>query len=94
MRLLYGAELVCEVFDGSQTMPRIRRATETDEGGRGLQLITALSGQWGARYTPKGKCIWTEQPLPDPDGGQEAPVDMAGLLLNPADFDGDWEALL
>ncbi len=94
LRLLYGAELVCEVFDGSQTMPRIRRATETDEGGRGLQLITALSGQWGARYTPKGKCIWTEQPLPDPDGGQETPDGLAGLFLNPADFDGDWEALL
>ncbi|MDH6629621.1 PAS domain S-box-containing protein [Streptomyces sp. LBL] len=94
MRLLYGAELICEVFDGSQTMPRIRRATETDEGGRGLQLITALSGRWGARYTPTGKCIWTEQPLPGPDGGEEPPVDMAGLFLNPADFDGDWETLL
>ncbi|MFI6936367.1 SpoIIE family protein phosphatase [Streptomyces sp. NPDC050287] len=94
LRLLYGDDLVCEVFDGSQTMPRIRRATETDEGGRGLQLITALSEQWGARYTPKGKCIWTEQPLPDPDGEHEPPVDMAGLFLNPADFEGDWEALL
>ncbi|MEV0639401.1 SpoIIE family protein phosphatase [Streptomyces sp. NPDC050619] len=63
LRLLHGAELICEVFDGSLTMPRIRRATETDEGGRGLQLVTALSQRWGTRYTPTGKCIWTEQPL-------------------------------
>ena len=51
-------------------MPRIRRATETDEGGRGLQLITALSQRWGTRYTPTGKCIWTEQALHPPEGGR------------------------
>ncbi|KPI02343.1 putative PAS/PAC sensor protein [Actinobacteria bacterium OK074] len=71
LRLLHGAELVCEVFDGSLTMPRIRRATENDEGGRGLQLVTALSQRWGTRYTPTGKCIWTEQSLQCPDGGRQ-----------------------
>ena len=70
LRLLHSTELICEVSDGSQTMPRIRRATETDEGGRGLQLIAALSARWGARYTPTGKCIWTEQPLSAP--GEQA----------------------
>nr|WP_143678341.1 ATP-binding protein [Streptomyces rhizosphaericus] len=50
--------------DGSLTTPRIRHASETDEGGRGLQLVSALSHRWGTRYTPTGKCIWTEQPLP------------------------------
>lgn len=68
MRLLLGAGLVCEVYDGSATMPRRRRAAETDEGGRGLQLVAALSQRWGVRYMPTGKCIWTEQALPDPDG--------------------------
>ncbi|WP_329273794.1 SpoIIE family protein phosphatase [Streptomyces sp. NBC_01451] len=89
LRLLHGAELICEVFDGSLTMPRIRRATETDEGGRGLQLITALSQRWGTRYTPTGKCIWTEQALQPPVGGQgEAPGDAMELMfLNPGDFD-------
>src|SRR3954469_972258 len=67
LRLLHTTELICEVYDGSQTMPRIRRAAETDEGGRGLQLISALSTRWGARYTPTGKCIWTEQSLRGPD---------------------------
>ncbi|MFI7502611.1 SpoIIE family protein phosphatase [Streptomyces sp. NPDC049687] len=95
LRLLYSAELICEVYDGSQTMPRIRRATETDEGGRGLQLITALSGRWGARYTPAGKCIWTEQPIPGPDGERDQPAAAQELMfLNAAGFDEDWDALL
>ncbi|MBA6437938.1 SpoIIE family protein phosphatase [Streptomyces sp. GMR22] len=64
LRLLRGEGLICEVTDGSLTTPRIRHASETDEGGRGLQLVSALSHRWGTRYTPTGKCIWTEQPLP------------------------------
>ncbi|MEU9168807.1 SpoIIE family protein phosphatase [Streptomyces sp. NPDC048420] len=88
LRLLHTAELICEVYDGSQTMPRIRRATETDEGGRGLQLISALSTRWGARFTPTGKCIWTEQSL----RGSEQPSDV--LFLDAADFDEDWDTLL
>ncbi|MEV0389393.1 SpoIIE family protein phosphatase [Nonomuraea sp. NPDC050643] len=64
LRLLRSRTLVCEVSDGSQTTPRIRRAAETDEGGRGLQLVAALSQRWGTRFTADGKCIWTEQPLP------------------------------
>ncbi|WP_229699036.1 SpoIIE family protein phosphatase [Wenjunlia tyrosinilytica] len=64
LRLLRGRTLICEVSDGSLTTPRIRRARETDEGGRGLQLVAALSQRWGTRYTTDGKCIWTEQALP------------------------------
>jgi anti-sigma regulatory factor (Ser/Thr protein kinase) len=64
LRLLRGQVLTCEVSDGSPTTPRVRRASETDEGGRGLQLIAAIAQRWGTRYTPEGKCIWTEQPLP------------------------------
>jgi serine phosphatase RsbU (regulator of sigma subunit)/PAS domain-containing protein/anti-sigma regulatory factor (Ser/Thr protein kinase) len=66
LRLLRSADLVCEVSDGSLTTPRIRRAMETDEGGRGLQLVAALSRRWGTRYTATGKCIWTEQAIPPP----------------------------
>ncbi|WP_214409285.1 ATP-binding SpoIIE family protein phosphatase [Sphaerisporangium fuscum] len=64
LRLLRSDVLTCEVSDGSSTTPRLRRTSETDEGGRGLQLVAALSQRWGTRYTPTGKCIWTEQPLP------------------------------
>ncbi|MHC3474294.1 SpoIIE family protein phosphatase [Streptomyces sp. 7R007] len=91
LRLLYGAELTCEVFDGSQTMPRIRRAKETDEGGRGLQLISALSARWGARYTPTGKCIWTEQPLLCSESAEEQ---LTALFLNAAELDGDWDTII
>ncbi|MEV0221793.1 SpoIIE family protein phosphatase [Streptomyces sp. NPDC050704] len=94
LRLLHGAELICEVFDGSLTMPRIRRATETDEGGRGLQLVTALSQRWGTRYTTTGKCIWTEQALLGPDGRKDQPSDPLDLMfLNTEGFDGDLDAL-
>jgi serine phosphatase RsbU (regulator of sigma subunit)/PAS domain-containing protein len=64
LRLLRSRTLVCEVFDGSLTTPRIRRASWTDEGGRGLRLIAALCDRWGTRYMSTGKCIWTEQSLP------------------------------
>ncbi|MCF1600082.1 SpoIIE family protein phosphatase, partial [Streptomyces muensis] len=92
LRLLHDANLICEVFDGSLTMPRIRRATETDEGGRGLQLVTALSQRWGTRYTPTGKCIWTEQAVQP-----TAPDPLERMFLGVAgpgeDFDGDLDAL-
>jgi hypothetical protein len=74
LRLLRSRTLICEVYDGSLNTPRIRRADYTDEGGRGLQLVAALSKHWGARYLQDGKCIWTEQELPDtePLGAESA----------------------
>ncbi|MFJ6423921.1 ATP-binding SpoIIE family protein phosphatase [Streptomyces hydrogenans] len=63
MRLLRGTSLICEVYDASPTTPRIRRAASTDEGGRGLQLVAAVSRRWGTRFLSEGKCIWSEQPL-------------------------------
>ncbi|WP_416982232.1 SpoIIE family protein phosphatase [Streptomyces sp. T028] len=64
LRLLRSRSLICEVYDGSLTSPRIRRAAFTDEGGRGLHLVAALSRRWGTRHLDEGKCIWTEQDLP------------------------------
>ncbi|MFF1838581.1 SpoIIE family protein phosphatase [Streptomyces sp. NPDC058231] len=64
LRLLRAEGLICEVSDGSLSTPRIRNAAETDEGGRGLQLVATLAQRWGARYTATGKCIWTEQQVP------------------------------
>jgi hypothetical protein len=74
LRLLRShAALTCEVYDDSLTTPRIRRAAFTDEGGRGLYLVAALSRRWGARYLSNGKCIWAEQDLPGFNG--EAALD-------------------
>nr|WP_208778937.1 SpoIIE family protein phosphatase [Streptomyces griseorubiginosus] len=64
LRLLRDRALICEVSDGSSTSPRLRRARTEDEGGRGLFLVAQLTERWGTRYTPDGKVIWTEQPLP------------------------------
>ncbi|MGW7820488.1 SpoIIE family protein phosphatase [Streptomyces puniciscabiei] len=55
--------LIFEVSDGSSTSPRLRRAKDTDEGGRGLFLVARLAERWGTRYTPTGKVIWAEQSL-------------------------------
>ncbi|MER5730584.1 SpoIIE family protein phosphatase [Streptomyces sp. NPDC002138] len=66
VRLLFDRMLTCEVFDGSSSSPRLHYATTTDEGGRGLFLVAQISRRWGARYTPEGKVIWSEQPLPGP----------------------------
>ncbi|MEV7395064.1 SpoIIE family protein phosphatase [Streptomyces sp. NPDC091215] len=64
LRLLRSGSLVSEVYDGSLTSPRIRRAGADDEGGRGLQLVAAVSQRWGTRFLGDGKCIWAEQDLP------------------------------
>jgi serine phosphatase RsbU (regulator of sigma subunit)/anti-sigma regulatory factor (Ser/Thr protein kinase)/PAS domain-containing protein len=64
VRVLFDRTLICEVFDSSSTSPHLRYAAMTDEGGRGLFLVAQLADRWGTRYTPKGKVIWAEQPLP------------------------------
>ncbi|WP_175409560.1 SpoIIE family protein phosphatase [Streptomyces sp. TRM64462] len=63
VRMLRDRALICEVSDGSSTSPHLRRAATTDEGGRGLYLVSQFAGRWGTRYTPSGKVMWTEQPL-------------------------------
>ncbi|MEW1723957.1 SpoIIE family protein phosphatase [Streptomyces sp. NPDC093109] len=65
LRLLRDRTLVCEVWDGGLVQPRRRRARDTDEGGRGLQLVGLLSAAWGSRRTPRGKSVWFELALPD-----------------------------
>ncbi|MGY5029769.1 SpoIIE family protein phosphatase [Streptomyces sp. 900116325] len=64
VRLLRDRNLICEVSDGSSTSPHLRYAATTDEGGRGLFLVSQIAEHWGTRYTPEGKVIWAQQPLP------------------------------
>ncbi|MFF3372606.1 SpoIIE family protein phosphatase [Streptomyces sp. NPDC002680] len=63
LRLIREDVLICEVTDPSNTQPRLRRASTTDEGGRGLFLVAQLTTRWGCRYGQTGKTIWAEQPL-------------------------------
>ncbi|MFE1175312.1 SpoIIE family protein phosphatase [Streptomyces sp. NPDC058773] len=79
LRLLLDRSLVCEVWDADLAQPRRRRARDTDEGGRGLQLVGLLSEGWGSRRTPRGKTVWFELALPD---GESTVADPTEALLS------------
>ena len=69
LRVRKGASSVwVEVFDNDLRMPRIRVASENDEGGRGLYLVEQLASRWGSRPTDDGKAVWFEMPLRAPGG--------------------------
>ncbi len=63
LRLICDRVLICEVFDGSNAAPHLRRARVFDEGGRGLMLVAQLTERWGTRPSTTGKVLWCEQPL-------------------------------
>ncbi|MFC5213013.1 SpoIIE family protein phosphatase [Streptomyces coerulescens] len=80
LRLLRDRDsLICEVADGTSTSPHLRRATLTDEGGRGLFLVAQLSRRWGTRYTDRGKIIWAEQALDGETAGNLSGLPIAHL---------------
>jgi serine phosphatase RsbU (regulator of sigma subunit)/anti-sigma regulatory factor (Ser/Thr protein kinase) len=64
LRLVREGGLVIEVQDDSAALPRLRHASDEDERGRGLQVVSQLAQHWGARRTPAGKVVWCELPLP------------------------------
>lgn len=50
-----------EVWDQSYDWPVINNPDETEEGGRGLLLLTSLVRRWGARPIPEGgKVVFAE----------------------------------
>ncbi|MEU9745533.1 ATP-binding protein [Streptomyces niveus] len=56
--------LVIEVSDSFQwQLPQLRKAQETDIGGRGLLLVDALSEAWGVRPRDVGKTVWAHLPI-------------------------------
>ncbi|MDG9710173.1 SpoIIE family protein phosphatase [Streptomyces sp. DH10] len=63
LRLIHDNTLICEVSDGGNTAPHLRRARIYDEGGRGLLLVAQLTGRWGTRQGAWGKTIWAEQTI-------------------------------
>jgi serine phosphatase RsbU (regulator of sigma subunit)/anti-sigma regulatory factor (Ser/Thr protein kinase) len=73
LRLILDRALVCEVFDDAAAMPRLRHSDDSDESGRGLQVVSQLATRWGTRRTPEGKAVWFEQALSDGelDGGAD-----------------------
>jgi serine phosphatase RsbU (regulator of sigma subunit)/anti-sigma regulatory factor (Ser/Thr protein kinase) len=66
LRLIKGLSLLCEVYDDGADLPRLRHADATDESGRGLQLVSHLSGRWGTHRAEPGKVVWFEHDFPRP----------------------------
>ncbi|MFF3878864.1 SpoIIE family protein phosphatase [Streptomyces sp. NPDC001978] len=63
VRLIRQDTLICEVSDGSNNAPHLRRAQAFDEGGRGLFIMAQFAERWGTRQRPDGKTIWAELAL-------------------------------
>jgi serine phosphatase RsbU (regulator of sigma subunit)/anti-sigma regulatory factor (Ser/Thr protein kinase) len=64
LRLMRTDVLLCEISDDDHQLPALRHATETDETGRGLTLVSRLAKRWGANRTSHGKLVWFELALP------------------------------
>lgn len=55
--------VLVEVGDDDVGTPRARELHhDDDEGGRGLQIVTALASGWGVRYRQPGKIVWFTVP--------------------------------
>ncbi|WP_426567327.1 SpoIIE family protein phosphatase [Streptomyces canus] len=63
LRLTRHNVLTVEVSDAGTCSPRPRNAGTSDEGGRGLFLVSQLSRRWGSRPIPGGKVVWAEKDL-------------------------------
>lgn len=52
-------EVMCAVLDPSDSAPVLRKPSRTDEAGRGLQMVDALSDVWGwSPVAGRGKAVW------------------------------------
>ncbi|HVT63681.1 MAG TPA: SpoIIE family protein phosphatase, partial [Mycobacteriales bacterium] len=51
-------DVVLQVHDSLNAMPRRIRPREDDEHGRGLQIVRLLASEWGIRPTAAGKSVW------------------------------------
>ncbi|WP_200307364.1 SpoIIE family protein phosphatase [Streptomyces adelaidensis] len=80
LRLILERTLICEVFDGGATAPHLRHPRTTDEGGRGLFLISQFTQRWGTRFLPEGKVIWAEQSLAEQSPTEQSPTDPDPLV--------------
>ncbi|MFB6890944.1 SpoIIE family protein phosphatase [Kitasatospora sp. NPDC056327] len=71
LRLFRNRALTVEVADRDTASPRMRRAHEEDEGGRGIHLVNELAHRWGSRRTSEGKVVWFELELPPGQPGRQ-----------------------
>ncbi|MFE4869992.1 SpoIIE family protein phosphatase [Streptomyces sp. NPDC056682] len=64
LRLVRAEALLCEVADEGHTLPTLLSAGPRDDAGRGLRVVSALAGEWGASRTGDGKTVWFDVALP------------------------------
>jgi PAS domain S-box-containing protein len=69
VRLIHDRTLLCEVYDRSDVIPRMRHASDAEDSGRGLHLVRELSSRWGTRRTATGKTVWFELPVAQSGAG-------------------------
>jgi anti-sigma regulatory factor (Ser/Thr protein kinase) len=63
----YEGRVWVEVRDASPELPVLRQPGDTEEGGRGLQIVDRLAFAWGASPLPdNGKTVWFESAPPEP----------------------------
>lgn len=67
------------VSDTSTSLPERRDADPDAEGGRGLFILDALAGSWGAVAVNSGKYLWFDLPVTPP-----APTSPAEISADPA----------
>jgi anti-sigma regulatory factor (Ser/Thr protein kinase) len=55
-----GRSVRVEVRDWSSDLPELQRYRPESLGGRGLQVVAALTDRWGVTPTGDGKIVWFE----------------------------------
>lgn len=63
--------LVIQVYDRSQTAPRLRPLKLLAEDGRGLLLVAQTAEEWGSYFTEDGKCIWITLAVAGADAAED-----------------------
>lgn len=60
LRLLRRAgQVICAVLDPNDAPPVLKAPSDVDEAGRGLQVVDALSDEWGwSPIADRGKAVW------------------------------------
>ena len=60
-------KLIVEVQDSDPELrhPAVPNKDPLATSGRGLQIVSAVSADWGVRSVPQGKVVWFALPLPD-----------------------------
>jgi anti-sigma regulatory factor (Ser/Thr protein kinase) len=55
-----GVRVTVEDASGDSPSPAAEASPDTDERGRGLQIVNALASSWGWDRLPTGKRVWFE----------------------------------